>query len=146
MKKALLLGLSIATLSLAVPPPAAQAAVGVGIGFSFSDRGHRGHRHHGHRGHRYYRGPRYYSPRFYGGYYYPAYEVYPAPVVVEERIVETPPPAQVETYQGHPIPYGFVASAGRVKSPWSDFTISQGGRTPGEVVYDANTGKPFRIP
>lgn len=45
------------------------------------------------------------------------------------------------------VPYGHTsAGTGQVKSPWSDFALSTGGKSPGQIVYDANTGQPFRIP
>lgn len=43
------------------------------------------------------------------------------------------------------VPYGYMRG-GLVGSPWSDFTMSAGGKAPGQVVYDPNTGRPFRIP
>ncbi|MFZ5806883.1 MAG: hypothetical protein ACOY3I_06735 [Verrucomicrobiota bacterium] len=43
------------------------------------------------------------------------------------------------------IPYGYMRG-GKIKSPWSDFTVSAGGKTSGEIIYDANTGQAFRVP
>jgi uncharacterized protein YcfJ len=43
------------------------------------------------------------------------------------------------------IPYGYLNS-GLIKSPWSDFTMSVGGKVSGQIVYDPNTGQPFKIP
>ncbi|MEM9398866.1 MAG: hypothetical protein AAF984_01540 [Verrucomicrobiota bacterium] len=44
------------------------------------------------------------------------------------------------------VPYGHMQNGGEVRSPWSNFTVSVGGKSPGDVVYDANTGQAFRIP
>lgn len=59
------------------------------------------------------------------------------PIVIRERLV----PVRVSCE----IPYGDMRH-GLVVSPWSDFAMSVGGRVSGEVVYDPNTGKAFRIP
>ncbi|MDZ4815996.1 MAG: glycine zipper 2TM domain-containing protein [Verrucomicrobiota bacterium] len=48
--------------------------------------------------------------------------------------------------EGERIPYGFPIDSGRVKSPHTDFSISMGGKTRGDVLYDAHTGQPFRVP
>jgi hypothetical protein len=43
-------------------------------------------------------------------------------------------------------PYGIPESDTQVKSPFSNFVISDTGMKSGTVVYDAYTGQPFRIP
>jgi hypothetical protein len=95
-----------------------------------------------------------YRPSYYPGYcsrpyyrpaYYPYY--YSAPIVYSEPVVErvyVQSPAAAVTEES--IAYGTVASQGVVKSPWSDFTMSTGGKTPGQIVYDSNNGKAFRVP
>jgi hypothetical protein len=50
-----------------------------------------------------------------------------------------PPPAPE-------ISYGYVEKAGLIRSPFSNFTVRSEGKSRGQVVYDANNGKPFRIP
>ncbi len=55
---------------------------------------------------------------------------------------ENPPPVRVVSCE---VPYGDLEH-GRVYSPWSDFSMSVGGRDAGEIVYDPNNGRAFRIP
>jgi hypothetical protein len=43
-------------------------------------------------------------------------------------------------------PYGIPENDSLVKSPFSNFTISDIGMKPGTVIYDSYTGQPFRIP
>ncbi|MFH1066673.1 MAG: hypothetical protein V1746_02055 [bacterium] len=118
--KTKILALIILASCLTLPALRADSfSIGIGIG---------GHDHWRHR-----------HGRFYGhkAYHHPLI-IETRPVVVEERIVQTSPPADE-------IPYGFL-SGGRVKSPWSDFSMSVGGKTSGEVIYDPNTGQAFRVP
>ncbi|MFH1066330.1 MAG: glycine zipper 2TM domain-containing protein [bacterium] len=60
------------------------------------------------------------------------------------RVIERRP-SVVYRVQGDGIPYGFL-EGGQVRSPWSDFYMSVGGKTSGQVIYDSNTGQPFRVP
>ncbi|MFZ5807374.1 MAG: hypothetical protein ACOY3I_09245 [Verrucomicrobiota bacterium] len=43
------------------------------------------------------------------------------------------------------VPYGYM-SGGEIKSPWSSFAMSVGGKSSGDILYDPNTGQAFRIP
>lgn len=43
-------------------------------------------------------------------------------------------------------PYGYILDGGMLKSPWSDFTMTLGGKHQGQVLYDSNTGQPFIVP
>jgi hypothetical protein len=146
MKKLLLFGIGGVLLALAGTAQAGtRVSIGVGFGGGYGYYGHH-HHHHGYYGRRscgpYWRGA-YYAPSYY--YVEPAPVVVAAPVMqtrVVERVVEREP--AVESSQ--PLPYGFVSTPGKVKSPWSDFVISQAGLAPGQVVYDAHNGKAFRIP
>ncbi len=66
----------------------------------------------------------------------------PPPVVYT-----TPPPVVVQpTTPPSSVPYGFIQTGGILKSPYSDFKIGIGGKSSGDVVYDANNGKPFKVP
>lgn len=103
----------------------------------------------------YYRG----GPSF--GYYHRPIYYYPPPtrvVYYESAPVVTTvqaPPQTVVVQQAAPAPsvavtpanapYGVLIN-GMVKSPWSDFQITAGGKSPGQILYDPNTGQPFRIP
>lgn len=84
------------------------------------------------------------GPRYYHRYHHHRH-YWHRPVV----IYETPPPVvvheYVETASDSSIPYGDITS-GTLKSPWSDFTMSVGGKTSGQIVYDPNNGKAFRVP
>lgn len=60
------------------------------------------------------------------------------PVIIERKTVV------VEKAEA--VPYGYMLPDGRIRSPWSNFEMSVGGKAPGQVVYDANTGQGFRIP
>jgi len=62
----------------------------------------------------------------------------PRPVVVEKVVVEEP---ELRT-----APYGFMLPDGEIRSPHSDFTMSVGGLSPGQIVYDGLNGKPFMVP
>ncbi len=64
------------------------------------------------------------------------------PIIVEESpiIVEQP-----EVVTDELAPYGFLQE-GTIKSPWSDFSMSVGGLSPGQTIYDGFTGKAFRVP
>ncbi|MEM9444195.1 MAG: glycine zipper domain-containing protein [Verrucomicrobiota bacterium] len=64
---------------------------------------------------------------------------YATPVVIEEKIVFSQGPKTSA-------PYGHILAGGNIKSPWSEFTMSLGGKSPGQIVFDANTGQAFRIP
>ena len=147
MKKHLLF--SIGGLALALAGTAqARTHVSVGIGFGGGYGGYGCYRP------AYYRpycGSRYYGSYGYGAYYAPSYYYQPAPVyvappVVETRVVERVVEREPAVEASQPIPYGFVSTPGKVRSPWSDFAISQAGMAPGQVVYDAHNGKAFRIP
>ncbi|MEM6821716.1 MAG: glycine zipper domain-containing protein [Verrucomicrobiota bacterium] len=88
-----------------------------------------------------------YRPRYHRTYsrssYCPPYRsrpvvqqvVYEQPVVVEKTVIAT-----------DISPYGHMQNDGTIKSPWSDFTMSVGGLSPGQTVYDGYTGKAFRVP
>lgn len=112
------LTLVVLTSCLALPAlHAGNITVGIGIG---------GHDRWGHR-----------AP-FYGHKaHHPPLIVETSPIVVEERVVTTT--------SSDDIPYGFL-SGGTVRSPWSDFSMSVGGKTSGQVIYDPNTGQAFRVP
>lgn len=93
----------------------------------------------------YYSHPRsgYYRP---AAYRHPQVREYCPPVrtVVQEVVVERPihiAPAPVVS-----VPYGFLQNDGTVKSPWSDFSLSLGGLSRGQTVYDPHTGQPFLVP
>lgn len=43
------------------------------------------------------------------------------------------------------VPYGYM-NGGKIKSPWSSFAMSVGGKSSGDLLYDPNTGQAFRIP
>jgi hypothetical protein len=60
------------------------------------------------------------------------------PVVVKKTVVHV-----VEDEDG--VPYGFM-KGGKIRSPWSEFTMSVGGKVSGQIVYDPHTGQPFRVP
>ncbi len=100
-----------------------------------------------------------YSSRPYSPYRpYPSYRTTysrpcPSPVVytdVEEVIIEEPVVVRPRPIIHRPAtadaPYGFVRGDGTIRSPWSEFSLSLGGLSPGQIVYDAHTGQPFRIP
>lgn len=81
---------------------------------------------------------------------------YPGTRVVETVYAPRPQPRVVQVQCPQPTrlvvkspaanaPYGFL-SGGNIKSPWSDFTMSVGGKTSGQIIYDPNTGNPFRVP
>ena len=124
----LLLGLVTASVfSSTVSTTHAEVVVGVGVGF-----GHPEYYHHG------------WATR-------PAYvcgpTVYVAPAVQPVYVDPAPvvyvnPPATAPAS----IPYGFVQNGGLLKSPYSDFTINLGGHSSGDILYDANNGKPFKVP
>jgi hypothetical protein len=92
-----------------------------------------------------------YYPGYYPGWcsrpvYYASPVYYgPGPAVYAEPVYSQPVVQTVTTPQTT-APYGYLVSQGMAKSPWSDFAVSTGGRASGQVVYDANNGKPFRIP
>jgi hypothetical protein len=69
--------------------------------------------------------------------YRPVVVYHTEPFVVEQQV-------HVVTTTGQ-VPYGYL-NGGMVKSPWSDFTMSVGGKASGQIVYDPNTGQAFRIP
>lgn len=80
--------------------------------------------------------------------YYPAPVVYsqPAPVVYSSAPVTYVAPQNTGVTPSTPsVPYGFV-SGSTIKSPYSPFAMSLNGRTSGSLVYDANTGDPFKVP
>ena len=83
------------------------------------------------------------GPRHYHRHY--RYETWHRPVV----IYEDPAPVVVHEYvtpsSDSSIPYGDL-QGGSLKSPWSDFTMSVGGKASGQIVYDPNNGKAFRVP
>jgi hypothetical protein len=129
-----------------------SANAGVHIGFGFSEGGC------------YRRGYGYYGPGYYSPYYYappPAYYYEPAPVYYNTQppiiVGDSPRPVNAARYDEDERPpasskketappYGYYNNEGLVKSPWSDFTINKGKHDKGDVVYDANNGKPFRLP
>lgn len=67
-----------------------------------------------------------------------------APTVVQQTAAPAPAPATTVTTQGT-APYG-ILSEGQLRSPYSDFTLSIGGLTRGNVLYDPHTGQPFMVP
>ncbi|MBX2825215.1 MAG: complement resistance protein TraT [Gammaproteobacteria bacterium] len=87
-----------------------------------------------------------YKPRFTRSYYSRDYcepVVYrPEPVVVKRAVVVEEAPVVVEPVA---VPYGFL-EGGQIKSPWSEFSMSVGGLSAGQTVYDGLTGKAFRVP
>jgi len=92
-----------------------------------------------------------YYPGYYPGWcsrpvYYSSPVYYGPPAVVYTEPVYSQPPIRTVSTQKTTAPYGYLVSQGTAKSPWSDFTVSTGGKSSGQVVYDANNGKPFRIP
>lgn len=82
---------------------------------------------------------------------YSSRAVYSSPsYVVSQPAVTYVTTAPATTYVQAPeptpsAPYGYLNN-GFVKSPWSDFQISVYGRSSGQILYDATTGQPFRIP
>ena len=144
MKKLLLFGIGGIALALA---GTAQARTHVSVGIGFGG----GYGCYQPAYYRPYCAPRYYGSYWHGAYYAPSYSYYePAPIVVaapvETRVVERVVEREPAVEASQPIPYGFVSTPGKVKSPWSNFTLSQAGMAPGQVVYDAHNGKAFRIP
>jgi hypothetical protein len=65
--------------------------------------------------------------------------------VVEERPVVVHKTVERVVEQKDGIPYGYLES-GRIRSPWSDFAMSVGGKSSGQILYDPNTGQAFRVP
>jgi len=134
-------------------PAATYVRVGVGVGYGG--------------------GCGYYPYRpYWGGYYGPAYfgptVVYTTPVYTASTVytpVSTTTTTQTTTTTTAPTnnnpapqtssvsanttsapPYGIPESDTQVKSPFSNFMISDVGMKSGTIVYDAYTGQPFRIP
>lgn len=70
-------------------------------------------------------------------YYQPAYTS--APTVVQPTTFSAPAASQTTA------PYG-ILSGGQLRSPYSDFSISVGGLTRGNILYDPHTGQPFMVP
>jgi hypothetical protein len=121
MKKLLPIALAFVVAGLA-STSTAQARVNVSLGFGFY--------------------PGWCSRPVY--YPSPVYYYSPAPPVV---YTQAPVPAPVAvTTTSRAVPYGYLVSPGTAKSPWSDFTLPTGGKSSGQVVYDANNGKAFRVP
>ena len=92
--------------------------------------------------------PGYYQPTVV--YAQPAQVVYATPpttyaVTQSETVVAVPPPVPAIAPAPAAVPYGFV-SGSTIKSPYSSFTLSLSGHSSGSVVYDANTGSPFKVP
>ena len=84
-----------------------------------------------------------YKPRFTRSYDYCEPVVYrPAPVVVKRAVVVEEAPVIAEPVS---VPYGFL-EGGKIQSPWSEFSMSVGGLSAGQTVYDGLTGKAFRVP
>ncbi|MEM1158492.1 MAG: YMGG-like glycine zipper-containing protein [Verrucomicrobiota bacterium] len=84
-----------------------------------------------------------YKPRFTRSYDYCEPVIYqPEPVVVKRAVVVESAPAVTTPVS---IPYGFL-KGGNIKSPWSEFSMSVGGLSAGQTVYDGLTGKAFRVP
>lgn len=62
------------------------------------------------------------------------------------RVVEEHPVVVKKTITvSDDAPYGYL-NGGTIKSPWSEFAMSVGGKSSGDVLYDPSTGQPFRIP
>jgi hypothetical protein len=124
------LGNSIPTDGYGYAQPAGYGYSSVSVGYGHS-------RGRSHCGSRYHPGP-----------YFSHQVIYSPPpvvvheVVVEEPVVYTPPPPVAPVAA----PYGHMGSDGTIKSPWSDFSMSVGGLSPGQIVYDGYNGKPFTIP
>lgn len=86
-------------------------------------------------------------------YYVAAPAYYQAPVVYSQPASTGYYPAPVSYSASQPaavaqtpsIPYGFV-SGDTIKSPFSSFSMSLKGHSSGSVIYDANTGSPFKVP
>lgn len=161
MGKKLGIGMTVLVLTGLAAISSAEAGVRVSVGFGGCGYG----------GFYGFYGPRGCGPGWYSrpypyfcGYYYAPPVVYTVPVATAPLYSEgyvnnyeaTPahnssrPARTVTTSQedsdSSQAPYGFMSGPGQVKSPWSDFTISSGGKSSGQVVYDANNGKAFRIP
>jgi len=83
--------------------------------------------------------PVYYAPA-------PVYyqQAYVAPAVVQQTTVVAPSVTSAPAAQSS-APYG-ILSEGQLRSPYSDFSLSVGGLTRGNVLYDPHTGQPFMVP
>ena len=136
---------SILVLGLSVAPSQAGIYVGFNVGGGY---GGYHHEYHGYGGRYYSRGPEwcgresvYYSAPI----YYSSPVVYGPPVVYEQAPVVVQQPVQV-VQENSGVAYGLIQTGGILKSPYSSFAMNIGGHSSGDVVYDANNGKPFRVP
>jgi hypothetical protein len=91
-----------------------------------------------------------YRPSHYRSYSSRSYcpPVYRSRPIVREVVIEQPVVVEQPVIVSAPelAPYGFLGNDGKIKSPWSDFSMSVGGLSPGQTVYDGLSGKAFRVP
>lgn len=158
MKRSLAVFGAATLVALFVGTSSSQAGISVGIGIG-TPYVH-GYYSHGYYGHGYEHG--YYERGCYAPYfdrgwcargpgYYGGSVVYSSPTVVYSSpapvtVIQEPAPQVVQAPAQEGIPYGFVQNGGILKSPYSSFTMNIGGHSSGEIVYDANNGKPFKVP
>lgn len=134
-----------------IAPAATYVRVGVGVGYG-GGWGYYPYRPWGYGYYPY--GPAYYAYSPTVVYTTPVYTAAPVYTPVATTTTQTTTTAPASQPQVQPAttnttsvpPYGIPESDSQVKSPFSNFIISDTGMKSGTVVYDAYTGQPFRIP